>query len=55
MTSAAIARSMGLKTPTVDTYARRAFAKLGVDSCQPVARASISAPPHNDPTIYWFP
>lgn len=32
MTSAAIAQSMGLKTSTVDTYAKRAFAKLGVDS-----------------------
>ncbi|WP_396333548.1 LuxR C-terminal-related transcriptional regulator [Burkholderia anthina] len=32
MTSAAIAQAMGLKTSTVDTYAKRAFAKLGVDS-----------------------
>ncbi|MBR8185826.1 helix-turn-helix transcriptional regulator [Burkholderia ambifaria] len=32
MTSAAIAQSMGLKTSTIDTYAKRAFAKLGVDS-----------------------
>ena len=31
-TSAAIAQSMGRKTSTVDTYAKRAFAKLGVDS-----------------------
>ena len=32
MTTPAIAQSMGLKPSTVDTYAKRAFAKLGVDS-----------------------
>ncbi|KVF72475.1 helix-turn-helix transcriptional regulator [Burkholderia diffusa] len=32
MTSAAIAQAMGLKTSTIDTYAKRAFAKLGVES-----------------------
>ncbi|RQS57413.1 LuxR family transcriptional regulator [Burkholderia sp. Bp8963] len=46
MTTPAIAQSMGLKPSTVDTYAKRAFAKLGVESRrQLMALVLKSAPP----------
>ncbi|MBN3818834.1 helix-turn-helix transcriptional regulator, partial [Paraburkholderia sp. Se-20369] len=32
MSTPAVAQSMGIKPSTVDTYAKRAFAKLGIES-----------------------
>ncbi len=49
MTTPAIAQSMGLKPSTVETYAKRAFAKLGVDSRrQLMALVLKSAPLRHD-------
>ncbi|MGU7773402.1 helix-turn-helix transcriptional regulator [Burkholderia sp. MR1-5-21] len=49
MTTPAIAQSMGLKPSTVDTYAKRAFAKLGVESRrQLMALVLKSAPLRHD-------
>jgi DNA-binding CsgD family transcriptional regulator len=49
MTTPATAQSMGLKPSTVETYAKRAFAKLGVDSRrQLMALVLKSAPLRHD-------